>query len=101
LILSLLLKSILFSPWNSQTPTSTLVDRPEPTNRMFRGRHLSRLSLFLLYRVWSQSGRNLNCPNCTSALQGSRKTTNIQASSRAIWGIPAYIRTSFEWENSI
>src|SRR5664280_992589 len=30
----------------------------------------------------------------SSALQGSRKTPNIQASSRVIWGIPAYIRTS-------
>src|SRR5260221_7259656 len=50
------------------------------------------------YSGWRGGG---NCPNCTSALRGSRKTTNIQASSRAIWGIPAYIRTSFEWENSI
>src|SRR5258705_7455748 len=50
------------------------------------------------YSGWRGGG---NCPNCTSALRGSRKTTNIQASSRAIWGIPAYIRKSFEWENSI
>jgi len=30
-----------------------------------------------------------NCPNCTHALQGAPKTTNVQASSGAIWGIPA------------
>jgi hypothetical protein len=29
-----------------------------------------------------------NCPNCAYALQGTRKTTNMQDSSGVIWGIP-------------
>jgi hypothetical protein len=42
--------------------------------------------------VWDARGDG-NCPNCSSALQGARKTTNIQASSGVIWGIPAEVKS--------
>jgi hypothetical protein len=37
--------------------------------------------------VWDARGDS-NCPNCAYALQGTRKTTNMQDSSGVIWGIP-------------